>query len=119
MTERAESGWVNHRGGDHLGNVYDTVDGKWILNEEATKDQQKRVAEHEKHRRDLCFALRSRPLTDEEMGEVANYDYHLLVQMGVSYNETEIRRQFSDMLLQQFKLKAAAAQGSNGSKSPA
>jgi len=75
------------------------------------QEQERRQAQHEQEKRDLLWALRSRPLTDEEMGRVAAHDYSLLVIYGVSYNETEVRRQFGDMLVNQFRLRAIAAEG--------
>lgn len=80
-------------------------DSAWIIDEEANKS----MAAHHTRKTELAWALRTRVLTEEEMGIVASYDYHLITNSGQSYNETEVRRQFNDMLLQQFRLRAAAA----------
>lgn len=61
----------------------------------------------EERKRELIFALRSRVLTDEEMAEVASYDISLVITPNVSYMREEKDKYFNDLLLQQFKLRAA------------
>lgn len=53
---------------------------------------------------ELRWAIRTRPLTTEEMREVRDLDYMLVVRMGESYNKTDKQKQFSDLLLTQFKI---------------
>ena len=89
--------------------AFQTLDGIGACCSQELRDQNTRLAEYEKHKRDLVFALQSRVLTDQEMGEVASYDYSLLTTCMIPYSETEVRRQFSDLLLTQFKIRAAAS----------
>lgn len=65
--------------------------------------------DYEQRKAALRFALISRVLTDAEMAEVEDHDFSLMVDDGVPYMETEKRQQFNDALLQQFKLRMAAA----------
>jgi hypothetical protein len=69
--------------------------------------QNKSAASYEKSRTDLLWALQSRVLTDEEMQRVAQWDYYLLVRQMQPYSEADLRRQFGEMLLLQFKLRLA------------
>lgn len=58
---------------------------------------------------DLIFALQSRVLTDAEMETVQSLGYQLLVQDGVPFYENDVRRQFSDLLFAQFRIRREAA----------
>jgi hypothetical protein len=60
---------------------------------------------YEKRKTDLYWALRTRVLTDEEMGEVAKHDYCLLIRSGEVYTPSEKIKEFGDALLQQFKIR--------------
>jgi hypothetical protein len=74
---------------------------KWVVDEEAMK----RAAELELHRRELWWALRSRPLTDDEMAEVKQIGIYLTVGDGESFKEEEKMRELNDALLQQYRLR--------------
>lgn len=76
-----------------------------IIDEEAMKWQ----ADHEKARRDLVWAARSRPLTDDEMAQLERSGYSIMVQPGRSFREEEVMREFNDLLLQQYRIRQAAA----------
>jgi hypothetical protein len=78
---------------------------RWALDEEAMK----RADERERHRQELWWALRSRPLTDKEMSEVKRMGIVLTVGYGVSYREEEKMRELNDALFQQYRLQAEAA----------
>lgn len=78
--------------------------GKYVIDQEATTDLQKR----EKHRHDLYWALRSRPLSVKEMAEVKQYGISLVLDNGVSYRESEKIAEFNAALLQQFNIRLAA-----------
>lgn len=80
--------------------------GKWVVDDEALK----RLADEEKHKADLYWALRSRVLTSKEMAEVAQYGSKLLVHPMQPYFQEEIDREFNAALLQQFILRTAAAE---------
>ncbi len=82
-----------------------------------SENRMETMAEREARKEKLYWALRTRPLTDEEMGQVAEFDYHLTVRMiaisetsasSESYKENEKRREFNDALLQQFRIRAAS-----------
>lgn len=83
-------------------------DGLGPCCDEELKHQVLREKAREVKRRDLIFALQSRVLTDAEMEQVQSWDYHLLVRDGVPFFEHDVRRQFSDLLLAQFKIRQAA-----------
>jgi hypothetical protein len=85
---------------------------QWIVDEAAMNY----LAEIEKHRRDLYWALRSRVLTDAEMLEVEGYGDRLNIQPMVSYNAEEKKREMNDALLQQFKLRLAAERAASIAK---
>jgi len=70
-----------------------------------------RRLEREKRKRALYFALRSRVLKEEEMQEVEQWDYLLLVPERVSYSPIEVKTEFNAALLQQFKIRRAAESG--------
>lgn len=61
--------------------------------------------ERKELKRKLYFAMRSRVLTDEEMQMVEDFDYSLLVQENRSYRLAEVQKEFSEALLQQFKIR--------------
>lgn len=77
---------------------------QWVVDE----DSARLMAEEEAHRRGLYWALRSRVLTEDEMKEVDRYGDSLNIEMMVSYNEGEKKRELNDALLQQFRLRRAA-----------
>jgi len=90
--------------------VYKAVDAangrcKWVIDH----GMMRALAEEEAHRQALWWALRSRPLTDAEMAEVAQMGLFLVIQMGAPYQEDEKMRELSDALLQQFRLRTEAA----------
>lgn len=78
---------------------------QWVVNEEAERRQH----EHNQHRKDLYWALRSRILTDEEMDEVAQYGDSLCIEPMVSYYPAEKKQELNDALLQQFRMRQKAA----------
>jgi hypothetical protein len=78
---------------------------KWVPDEEANR----RMVEMDRHREELWWALRSRPLTDTEMAEVKQMGIHLTVADGVAYLEEEKMRELNDALFQQYRLQAEAA----------
>jgi hypothetical protein len=78
---------------------------KWVIDEEAMK----RLAESELHRRELWWALRSRPLTDDEMAEVKQMGIYLTVGDGQPFKEEEKMRELNDAMLQQYRLRDIAA----------
>lgn len=69
---------------------------------------QQHIRAEETRNSKLFFALRSRVLTDEEMADVADLDYRILVKMGQPFRKDEVMRMFSEALLQQFKIRAVA-----------
>jgi hypothetical protein len=91
---------------------------KWVVDQEATKDIQQAEAQYEKHRQDLLWALRSRPLTPQEMGEVEQMGLSLVTPNNVQYDENEKVRELNDDLLQQYRLQAAAHQADHNGKPP-
>jgi hypothetical protein len=95
------TGWTQYKAVDAPGGRC-----RWVVDEDAMKW----AADMERHRQELWWALRSRPLTDAEMADVAQMGVSLTVGAGVSYREEEKMRELSDALLQQFRLKAVAAQ---------
>lgn len=64
----------------------------------------------ERHRRELIWALRTRILTNKEMAEVMQRGEQLLVTPWTQFNkrevEWEVEREFNDLLLQQFRMRA-------------
>lgn len=74
------------------------------------QEQARYLAEAQKRKSDLAWALQTRILTDEEMLEVMGHNYYLLVRENTPYRETEIREQFSNLLSAQFRLKTILAQ---------
>jgi len=60
----------------------------------------------------LGFALRSRVLTDEEMAKVERLGCDIFVEDGVPYSRSEIEQLFSEALLNQFKMRYIAQEGS-------
>jgi hypothetical protein len=79
-------------------------EGKWVENVVLSTA----LAKVEEHKAQLAWALRSRVLTDEEMGEVATQGSWLLIPDGVSFYQADVDRQFNEALLQQFRLRAIA-----------
>jgi hypothetical protein len=95
-----------------------TEDGKWILDKEAMDRESERQINREKRRKELYFALRSRILSDEEMGEVAKWGIELVRaeswgfgghRIYMASDETEKHKELNEALLQQFKLRQAEA----------
>jgi hypothetical protein len=74
----------------------------------ALAERQKLRKVEEQYKRDLYWALRTRVLTLEEMKEVEIYDYTLLTFEGQSYYEKDIKTEFNETLLRQFKMRLAA-----------
>jgi hypothetical protein len=96
--------------------VYKQRDGQWVLDEEATRESIAYIEKENAHRQQLAWALRSRPLTPEEMGEVASYGNLLLALLGSSYSEESLARLLNEYLLQQFRLQKEKANGKEESK---
>jgi hypothetical protein len=82
---------------------------QWVVNQEA----QQRLREYEQRESDLWWALRTRVLTDEEMAEVRQHDYHLLARNMQPYNEDNLKRQFDRALVTQLYLRMDAARDSD------
>jgi hypothetical protein len=81
--------------------------GKWQWIVDVETENYARVQQD--RRRNLYWALRSRVLTDEEMAEVGRYGDGLNIEPLQGYMPEEKMRELNDALLQQFKLRAAAA----------
>jgi hypothetical protein len=79
---------------------------KWVVDEDAMKVLYK----IQQDKKDLYWALRTRPLTDAEMVEVEQEGIMLITPTGVPYNEAEKERELNDALLQQYKIRAIANQ---------
>lgn len=104
--------------GSGTGTSYICKEGKWVEDVEGEKRAREKAEADNKKKKALYWALRTRILTDAEMGEVANYDYELLKptyagsyatmgMIGVDPDEA-VKKEFMVALLQQFKLRAAA-----------
>lgn len=65
------------------------------------------VSEAEKKSK-LYWALRTRVLTDKEMAEVEQYDYHLLTRTMEQYMPAEVKAEFNQALLIQYKIRDIA-----------
>ena len=68
----------------------------------------------QEEKKKLYYALRTRVLTDEELKKVEQLDYHITVEMMVSYNEQDKKREFLDAMLQQFRLRLAVERANKG-----
>jgi hypothetical protein len=100
-------------GGGWDTSIISCINGKWTVDEAATKAMHEREEKERKHRHDLYWALRTRVLTPQEMKEVEQYDYYLVVNEIAGYSQEEKLKEFNDALLQQFKLQAASANKSS------
>lgn len=69
-----------------------------------------RNCSHSVDRRNLYWALRTRVLTDEEMGRVASLGISLCIEPMTPYREIDKIRELNEALLQQFKLRAITSQ---------
>jgi hypothetical protein len=70
--------------------------------------------DYEKRRNDLWFAMRTRPLTDEELAEAEGWGRMLNIQMRVSYNEGQKASELADAWALQGVLRATACQPNAG-----
>jgi hypothetical protein len=74
-----------------------------------SETQRERLRHREQSRRDLYFALRSRVLTEEEMGRVAALGVHLVLDPFEVHTDLDKQKELNAALLQQFQLRAIAA----------
>jgi len=63
----------------------------------------------EKERRWLLWAMKTRPLTQDEWARVQSEDYMLCIEfnphgMSRSYNEQDKKREFNDLIYQQLRI---------------
>lgn len=86
--------------------VYSCKAGKWVLDEEATKKSEEAATRREQEREDLIWALRTRVLTPAELQRVRDWGWSILIRPMQGYYETEVQKQFNDLLLQQERLRA-------------
>lgn len=77
----------------------------WVIDEEAMAI----FAKMEKDRADLYWALRTRPISDEDMERVRKLGLALVTQSGVSYREEDKQHELNDALLQQYRIREIAA----------
>lgn len=68
----------------------------------------KLLAEWQARRDALVWAMRSRPVTDREMAEFEQQGYSILTRSGQFYSEDQVMREYNDILLQQYRLRAVA-----------
>jgi len=87
-----------------------SLQGVWVED----KEIEKQIADEEKHKDDLAWALRTRPLTDKEMVEVQQYGKYLLVHSMQPYSDEEVNKEFNDDLAEQFLLAVVARSQTNG-----
>lgn len=94
------------------GYPYKMVDGDWVPDEAARRNQIAMEAAEQKRKDELVFACRSRVLTNAEMGEIEKMGIDILIRMngGISqnYKPKELEQRLDELLLQQFKLRRAA-----------
>lgn len=109
--------WIGTTLQTTVGNEFykcDLATHKWVVDQKATNKLWEQAAKENKHREDLRFALQSRLLTDKEMKEVADYGTRLfeIEQYGMysGPSEVELQKQLNEALLQQFRLRAVAAE---------
>ena len=79
-------------------------DPELIANRESAKKEE---MDREINRKRLIWAMRTRLLTVDEVREVCEWDYFLMAEPpfgGVT--QTEMMRQFNDLLFQQFRFRA-------------
>jgi hypothetical protein len=76
---------------------------------------EEKVLREDARKQELLWAMRTRVLTDAEMGEVGQYAEMLFVYMGsvgmgafstTSYNQKDLEQRLNAMLLQQCRLRA-------------
>lgn len=93
------------------GHPYKQQDGEWVPDDEARARQLERETEEQSKKDALVWACRSRILTEDEMKEVGRLGIQLFIRMngGMSqgYSERDLEQRLSDLLLQQFRLRAA------------
>lgn len=67
------------------------------------------IANREREREDLWWALRTRLLTDDEMKQVRGWGDRLNVALATPYNGSEKRKELNDALANQAMLQMAKA----------
>ena len=77
---------------------------QWVINEEA----ERQIAESQQKQTDLWWALRTRPLSDEEMAEVKNYGAWLNLFTNETYRQEEKTKELNDALARQWEMQAKA-----------
>lgn len=102
---------------------YKMVEGEWVPDEDARREQLVREAAEQQRKNDLLFACRTRVLTDDEMGEIEKMGINILVGMNGGwshpYRPDELERRLDELFLQQFKLRLAAETTEPGSTTKA
>lgn len=71
-------------------------------------DQWRWQVSEAKKKSELYWALRTRVLTDAEMAEVEQYDYNLLTRTMEPYMPSEVKAEFNQALLIQYKIRDIA-----------
>ncbi len=99
------------------GYPYKQVGDEWVPDDAARTDQLKREAAERKAKGDLIMACRSRILTPDEMGRVAEQGINLFIEMNGgmswSYNTLDLEKRLGELLLQQFRIQSAASSASS------
>lgn len=93
-------------------------EGKMVEDKEASAKADKWMADYERHKSELYWALRSRVLTDAEMKEVEQMGSSMLTHPMQPYMPEDVDKQFNAALLAQFRLRVAAFEAKKGLPSP-
>lgn len=88
--------------------VFKCVDGKYVIDEQATKEANEYMAKYEGRKDELIWAARTRVLTAKEMEEVQGYGTTLFVHPMQSYYQADVEKSFDELLAQQFRLRVIA-----------
>lgn len=100
------------------GTLYITKNGVTTVDEEQTAIWTKQLAEDQKKKEDLWWALRTRKLSRIEMEQVRKWDYHMLEPMCRSFDPKELQVVFMEGLRSQLFIQAASSceESRSGSK---
>lgn len=94
------------------GTPYKKVDGQWEVDHEASARQREREQKENQSKDGLVWALRTRPLSVEEMERVRKLGTDLFLRfrggMSGGYSTEELEKRFNDILLHQMQIQELA-----------
>lgn len=101
-------GEIGETDGYHQYIVSCSKEGKIVQVENVAAE--KDIEDTYKHYDAMYFALRSRPLTDEEMSEVERIGSALLTKPMQPFNQEDVDKRFNDAMATQYRIRAIARQ---------